>query len=122
MENEINVNEINESNELENSILDSDPYIELTIEQEFIRMSKEILLDTTDVVKHPQFEKGVQEGLLLAGFYNSLVSCGISSKMAEDMSLNKQTCDHNQFLQEMNNKMSVEIAKVQSLQIDKSQV
>jgi hypothetical protein len=99
-----------------------DRFIELTIEQEFIRMSKEIVLDTTDVSKHPQFEKGVQEGLLLAGFYNALVSCGISNKMAEDMSLNKQTCDHNQLLQEMNNKVSLEISKVQAVQIDKAQV
>jgi len=88
-------------------------YIELEIEKELVRMDKEIELDISKVVKNTEFARGVKEGMLLAGFYNSLVSCGISNKMAEDMTINAQTCNHNRQLQEIISNNALEIVKAQ---------
>lgn len=88
-------------------------YIELEIEKELVRMDKEIELNVSEVENNEEFVKGVKEGLLLAGFYNSLVSCGISNKMAEDMTINAQTCNHNRLLQEIISTNALEIVKAQ---------
>jgi len=105
--------ELQEERESSVELSSDERFIELSIEQEMIRMDKEIEIDTSKISKNSEFNKGVKEGLILAGFYNALVSCGISNKMAEDMAINKQTCDHNRLLQESINANQLQISKNQ---------
>jgi len=107
-----------QENEQPMELSSDERFIELSIEQEIIRMDKEIEIDTSKITKNSEFNKGVKEGLVLAGFYNSLVSCGISAKMAEELTINKQTGDSNRIIQESINANQVITSKNQAIQIE----
>ena len=74
---------------------------------------KEIELDNSVITESASFQRGVEKASYYAGFYNCLINCGLSTQDAYELTMNQNTCDNNQKLQEIVNKGSVDVAKIQ---------
>ena len=74
---------------------------------------KEIDLNNDTILNSDSFKNGVDKASYYAGFYNCLINCGLSSNDAYELTMNQNTCDNNQKLQEIVNKGSIDVAKIQ---------
>ena len=120
---EINQEEV-ENEEMVDTSSD-ERFIELEIQKELMRMDREIVYDDeslAEMINEKDFQKGCKEASLFCGFYTSLINAGLSNQQAYEMTINKQTCDHNRKLQEIINKNQLEVSKVQQIQIQGNQL
>lgn len=69
-----------------------------------------------------EFQKGVKDGMYLAGYITTLLNVGISSTDVLSMLINRETIEMNIKLAETNAKATVEAAKHQSIMIEKQQI
>jgi len=91
-------------------------YIELEIEKELERISKEIVYDDDSIaqmINSDEFQLGCKESSFLCGYYTNLLNSGLSNQQAYEITINIQTCNHNRKLQEIINANQLEIAKAQ---------
>ena len=78
-----------------------------------VERNEEIELDNDIIINSDSFKEGIDKASYYAGFYNCLINCGLSSNDAYELTMNQNTCDNNQKLQEIVNKGSVDVAKIQ---------
>lgn len=100
-------------------------FIELEIAKEEIRIEKEIWLDTEskhEFIKTEQFDQGLTDSAYYVGLYTGLLNGGISTDKAWEMTINAQNIKYNLEATKMNADMNVNVAKQQSIVIDKNAI
>lgn len=76
----------------------------------------------SDICSSEEFSQGVFNVLEVCGSITALVNCGVTVEGALDYILTTATMKHNMELQKLNNDYGIEVAKNQSVLIDKNQV
>ena len=74
---------------------------------------KEIDLDNSVIAESDSFQKGVEKASFYAGFYSCLISCGLSTQDAYELTMNESTSRNNQELQRIVNNGSIDVARIQ---------
>ena len=123
-------NNINENEELEQenmSLEDMDKEQLLDIVYSLLEQKdKEIDINVDDLnditIDKSEFKKGIKQYSAIAGAFTVLNSVGYPKDLIHEMILNDRTISHNQQLQQMNNESSKEIAKIQEVKIEQSQI
>jgi len=116
LENEL---EMEEQEELE-MLSSNDAFVELEIEKEERRMSREIVLNNktiNEMVHTDKFQKGMEDANYYCGMYTNLINVGLSNEQAFDFINNMQVNKHNQDMQNLVNKGQLAIASVQQMQL-----
>ena len=114
-----NALEMEEQEELE-MLSSNDAFVELEIEKEERRISKEIFLDNNTInkiIETDEFKKGTKDANYYCGMYTNLINVGLSNEQAFDFINNMQVNKHNQDMQNLVNKGQLAIASVQQMQL-----
>jgi frataxin-like iron-binding protein CyaY len=99
----------------------NDKLVDFEIEKETLRIEKEVWFDQEDkfeFVNSKEFNEGIKLGALYGGLYSALINSGVSSENSFQIIINEQTCRHNQVMA----KLDLEKTKIQSVQIQQSQI
>lgn len=94
-------------------------------EQELIFFRDPIEFDEeemTMLTNTKEFIEGQSLGAKLAGLYSTLVNFGFEMNSAMEVVMNQQTIEHNLEVQNISKDMNVDMAKFQSIQVEKNQL
>ena len=90
------------------------------------QVTPKIEVNTDDVqgycIDEQEYVAGIQSMSFLVGQIAVLKSVGVSEDFIREMILNRETIEHNQSLQQMNNDSSERLAKIQQVQLEQNQV
>lgn len=96
------------------------------VSQLLSQKEKEVEIDTDNVsdfeLNRNEFKAGIDSVSFIAGQFSCLNSVGYPVDMIHEMILNRETIEHNQYLQKINNESSEKIAKTQEVKIEQSQI
>lgn len=113
---EVELDEDMEMEDLTLEDMDKDQLIDV-ITQLMEMRDREIEINTDNIqgieVDEQEYKAGVQSMSFLVGQISVLKASGVSEDFIREMILNRETIEHNQTLQHMNNESSERIAKIQ---------
>jgi len=69
-----------------------------------------------------EFKKGIKDISFICGQITGLINCGISPIEALGFVVNRETIQHNLDSAKISKEMNIEVAKHQSIQLDKTQL
>ena len=120
------LNKVDQTEQVESQEVEQEAQVlELTEDQIAQLLSQQALtLDTSNVediqIFDESFEDGVYDVSEVCGSISALVSVGLTPAEALDYICNKETMAYNLQLAELNNKTSIEIAKINAVQVEKA--
>lgn len=90
------------------------------------RVTPKIEVNTDSIqgfeIDEQEYRAGIQSMSFLVGQISVLKSAGVSEDFIREMILNRETIEHNQTLQRLNNDSSEKIAKIQQANQEQNQI
>ena len=118
--------ELNQVDEMEDEISEQEYFTQDEVYDIIEQVTPKIEVNTDDVqgycIDEQEYIAGVQSMSFLVGQIAVLKSVGVSEDFIREMILNRETIEHNQSLQQMNNESSERLAKIQQVQLEQNQV